>query len=944
MTLPEKARQLSIYDGTSFLTNGKVDSNKLSTYLSSNLGAGKFDSLGRNVDPSIVNIIQQAVVNSSKHNIGVIIAEECQHGVQGDHHTIFPSPYTIAATFDTELLEEIGKVIAAEARAGGISECWSPVCGLAREPRWGRSEEEMGEDPFLAGELASSMVSGMISGGNLTNDHSVAPLLKHYAAYSLPQGGHNAAPTFIGRRQLQEMYLPPFRKAVQAGAQGIMSSYNEIDGVPTSADSWLMIEKLRQDFGFDGYVASDFGAISGLGPSRHSVAVNDTDSVRMFISSGGSMDGHDFGDKYEQYIVALVQNGTMSMKTLDVAVANVLRVKTRLGLVAMKPSDINIDETLVSTRLGDNPKHVALGLRAARESIVLLNNDDNVLPLNIAPLTTIAVIGPNADVVRSGDYSAAGWAGGTPNGGGNINNDNMITIVEGLKTQRKNDGGTKTTVTYAVGTGINGGDANIPYWNAVQRHNLRVKKIFKPNAPSNPYKPNKMIPKYIPRGVNGLKAEYYDNIQLTGNPILTRRDAAINFHWFELGPDPTRLPSGTFSVRWSGILNADSNVQGALMNAMVCRGKNCPSVGGIPGGTSGARVWWNDTLIIDNWGQGKSKIQTNWSSISIPIDINQGEDVSLIVEYFQKSSDGNPCFALQWSLLSTTDGNTNNTNSETSIASAATLASSSSVAVVVLGGANNAFFSTSEGEGTDKASLSLPGYQMNLLKAVVEACKNTNVPVVVILVDGKPTAEPYIKDLPTVVAAFQGGQASGQAIAEVLVGKINPSGKLPVSFPLSSAVLPIWYNHKPSASRGGYCDTNGRSSVLWTFGHGLSYTKFNYSNLVLPTVPILSNGTLNVSCTVTNVGKVDGVAVAQLYVRHVAASVTTPVRMLKGFFRVFVQAGKSKTVTFPGIHVATELRVLGRNYQWRVESGELIVMVGDASDDTSLVGNVRVES
>ena len=102
------------------------------------------------------------------------------------------------------------------------------------------------------------------------------------------------------------MYLPPFRKAVQAGAQGIMSSYNEIDGVPTSADSWLMIEKLRQDFGFDGYVASDFGAISGLGPSRHSVAVNDTDSVRMFISSGGSMDGHDFGDKYEQYIVALL--------------------------------------------------------------------------------------------------------------------------------------------------------------------------------------------------------------------------------------------------------------------------------------------------------------------------------------------------------------------------------------------------------------------------------------------------------------------------------------------------------------------------------------------------------------------------------------------------------------------------------------------------------------
>ena len=157
--------------------------------------------------------MHRAVLSASRHGVGAIIAEECQHGVQGDWHTMFPSPYTLAATFNPALLERMGAVIGAEARAGGITECWSPVCGLAREPRWGRAEEEMGEDPFLAGELVAAMVRGMTGGKtgggtpagpkSLSGSSVVAPLLKTFAAYSVPEGGHNVGPTHMGRRELQ---------------------------------------------------------------------------------------------------------------------------------------------------------------------------------------------------------------------------------------------------------------------------------------------------------------------------------------------------------------------------------------------------------------------------------------------------------------------------------------------------------------------------------------------------------------------------------------------------------------------------------------------------------------------------------------------------------------------------------------------------------------------
>ena len=361
MTVAEKARQLVIEDVGTVLTNGLFDEAKAQAYLKG-VGAGKFDSYGRNVDPRLGNQIQKAILASSRHGIGGILSEECQHGVQGDWHTIFPSPYTIAATFDTELLGMIGSVIGAEARAGGTAECWSPVCGLAREPRWGRSEEEMGEDPFLAGSLAAAMVKGMTGAGRaspatLSDSTTVAPLLKHYAVYSVPESGRNAAPAHAGRREVREIFLPVFEKAVKAGAQGAMSSYNEVDGVPTTGDHWLLTEQLRDEFGFTGYVTSDFGAISGLTEGNHATAASDEEAVMQYITAGGSMNGHDFGDQYEVHAANLVSSGKMPMAALDKAAGNILRVKARLGLIpsAFPPATAAsalTDETLVQTNLG----------------------------------------------------------------------------------------------------------------------------------------------------------------------------------------------------------------------------------------------------------------------------------------------------------------------------------------------------------------------------------------------------------------------------------------------------------------------------------------------------------------------------------------------------------------------------------------------------------------
>ena len=788
----------------------------------------------------------------------------------------------------------------------------------------------------------------------LSDPTATAPMLKHYAVYSVPESGRNTAPAHMGRREVRSTFLPVFAKAVKAGAQGAMSSYNEVDGVPTTGDRWLLTDQLRGEFGFTGYVTSDFGAISGLGPNNHATASNDSECVRQYIEAGGAMNGHDFGDDYEKHVVELVTSGRMPEAALDVAVGNMLRVKTRLGLAdaaaAAPPQKEGrpawfTDESLVRTNLGDNPAHRAVATRAAQESVVLLSNTDGTtrgdatLPLSQDKVKRLLVVGPNADEVRAGDYSAAGWAGGAPNGGGNIDNVNMITILEGLKIALP-----EAHVTFALGCGLVdtsvGGE--LPFWSVIQRHSFTVGTGgFVPTAPSSPYQPDGVVPKTVPASAQGLKASYFPGTTPQGSPVLTRLDSAPNFHYFALGPDPTRMRNGTFSVVWEGLLTPDSTVKGALFNLGLGKSR---FNGKAPSGMGG-RLYLNGKLVVDAWKNGSS-------TQSGPVDLAWGKKIEVRIEYFQSSTDGNPSVALQWSLLPSSacspgsssspptsssgdsmEGSTDPSTDPISAVAADVAAGNYDAVVVAVGGANNDGSATTEGEGQDRAELSLPGRQLELLQAVFNATRNTDTKMVTVLVDGKPTAEPFLLSLPAVLAAFQGGQAQGTAVASIITGVVNPSGKLPVSFPVSADVLPVYYNHKPSAARGGWVDRP--SAVLWSFGHGLSYSSFNYSDIQVPQTPVAADGVARISCTVTNTGLVYGEEVAQLYIRDVVSSVTTPVKMLKGFERVPLESGQSRVVTF-NVDVATELRVLGRDFEWVVEPGVFHVMVGGSSDGAQL--------
>lgn len=304
MTVAEKARELDTTEGINFLTNGNIDLNKSVTYLAGK-GIGRIHDMYA-TDPAVTNAVQKAVTSASRFGIGAIMGEECTHGYQKDGHTMFPAPIGSAASFDTELLGEVGAAIGREARSFGTTECWSPIMGLAREPRWGRMNEEFGEDTLLASRLGASMISGMQNKGDLSNHSAVMSLMKHFALYSVPENGLNDAPARKGRREVESEYLPVFAAGVAAGAQGVMPSYNSIDGIPVAADKWLLTDILRTEWGFDGVAMGDFGAIGRLA-GAHKVAANNEDCVAQYLNAGGNQKGSDLG--IEAPVICLMKPG-----------------------------------------------------------------------------------------------------------------------------------------------------------------------------------------------------------------------------------------------------------------------------------------------------------------------------------------------------------------------------------------------------------------------------------------------------------------------------------------------------------------------------------------------------------------------------------------------------------------------------------------------------------
>ena len=351
----------------------------------------------------LTNAIQKFFIENTRLGIPVMFHEECLHGHAGINSTSFPQPIGLGATFNPELIESLYAMTAEETRARGAHQALTPVVDVARDPRWGRVEECFGEDPYLVAQLGMAAVRGFQGDGSFNDKKHVIATLKHFAAHGQPESGINCAPANISLRLLREIFLYPFKEAIQkAGAISVMASYNEIDGVPSHASQWLLRDVLRKEWGFKGYVVSDYYAIWELSyrPDTHGhfVAKDKKEACVLAVQAGVNIDFPE-PDCY-LHLVELVRKGTLKESQLDELVAPMLFWKFKMGL--FDEPYVNPDE---AERIVGCETNRRLALQAARETITLLKNTDNLVPLNPSKIKSIAVIGPNADRELLGGYS-----------------------------------------------------------------------------------------------------------------------------------------------------------------------------------------------------------------------------------------------------------------------------------------------------------------------------------------------------------------------------------------------------------------------------------------------------------------------------------------------------------------------------------------------------------
>ena len=388
-------------------------------------------SLENGLNPELAakagNALQKYVIEHTRLGIPLFLAEEAPHGHMAIGTTVFPTGFGMAATWNPALIEKTGEVIGQEIRLQGGHISYGPVLDLAREPRWSRVEETMGEDPVLAGELGAAMVKGL-GGGILSKPYSTIATLKHFIGYGTTEAGQNGGITIAGARELQESFLPPFKKAINAGALSVMTSYNSLDGIPSTCSKALLTDLLRTQWGFNGFVVSDLYSIDGI-DGTHRVAETKQQAGVMALKAGVDAD---LGALAFGRLEDAVQKGMVTEAEIDVAVKRILKMKFEMGLFEHPYVDAAQAKQLVRS---DNNKAVAL--QVAREVITLLKNQNHVLPLS--KNKKVLVCGPNADNVYNmlGDYTA-------PQEDGNVK-----TILAGIRSKLP-----ASQVTYVKGCAV----------------------------------------------------------------------------------------------------------------------------------------------------------------------------------------------------------------------------------------------------------------------------------------------------------------------------------------------------------------------------------------------------------------------------------------------------------------------------------------------------------
>jgi beta-glucosidase len=669
MTLKEKLEQIQLLPD--FLVTEAEVRNGLGSILSV-------------TDPVRIRELQRIAVEESRLKIPMLFAFDTIHGFR----TIFPIPLGAGASFDPQVAFDDHRYGARESAVVGLKQTYAPMVDVSHEPRWGRIAEAAGEDPYLNSVLAAARVKA-IQGTDYSAPDKLVASPKHFAAYGQPESGRDYNTTDLSEQRLRNLYLPPFKAAIDAGADTAMCSFNALNGVPACGNDYLMNRILKGEWNFDGFVESDWTAVAELracppktpnvGECGHGVAADGPAAAALALNSG--VDSEMTSTLIRDFGAQLLAQGRISMQRINDAVRRILRVKFRAGLFENPYAPVAPDKAEAEML---KPDAVAAARKAASRSMVLLQNNGGILPLD--PSKKTAVIGPLAK--NQHDMLGPWWGAGRDT--------DAVSIFDGINQQSPG-------ATYAEGCKL-----------------------------SNTEPPH---------------------------------------------TDP----------------------------------EGCGSDAGF--------------------------------------------------------------------------------------AEAVAVAEAADQVVLALGETREM-----SGEAASRSTLDLPGRQEELLRAI----KATGKPVAVVLLNGRPLAlENVVDDAPAILEAWFPGVQAGPAVADVLFGKVNPGGKLPVSFPRRLGQVPIYYNHEPT---GRPCNPDQKynsrhrdipsCSPLFVFGHGLSYTTFEVSNLRLSSSTVSKNRSLQASVTVANTGSRKGDEVVQLYLHDPVASISQPIRRLRGFERVTLDPGQARTVSF----------------------------------------------
>lgn len=736
------------------------------------------------------------------------------------HSTLYPASMLSAATWNRDLLYRLGRSLGDDARARGVGILLGPGVNIYRSPLCGRNYEYFGEDPYLTGEAALAYIKGVQSRG-------VIATIKHFAGNNQEWSRHHVS-SEIDERTLFEIYFPAFHKAVTKGNVGaVMDSYNLLNGVHSTENAWLNKEVLRRRWGFNGIIVSDWTSVYST-----IAAANNGLDLEMPKGKNFTIDK----------IKAAIEAGTIDERTIDEKVRHVLQTVMAFGIFDREQKESSLPL--------DNPKSAETALELAREGIVMLKNDGNILPLR----GTVALVGPNATVITSGG------------GSGNVVPFSSTPVSKALAGMKP-----KTI--------------------------MLTDDVIYEDISDRVYTDSTMSSR-------GFKGEYFKNKELKGTPDVTRTDKSVDFDW-QYGAPIDGFPEDKFSARWSGCYTPEADETLKL----------------YIGGDDGYRIKVNGKTIAGDWGNH------SYSFREIALRLKGGERNDIVVEYFDNISSANIKVSLK---------RLNEEKLEKGVRKADN--------VVYCAGFNSSI----EGEGFDRP-FSLPQYQCEMIERL--AGINGNM-VVVVNAGGGIAFKPWIDKVKGVLMAWYLGQEGGQAVAEILRGKLSPSGKLPISIEERVEDNPCYENYHENMQGRELRSVEYREGVfvgyrgydktgvkpLFPFGFGLSYSTFEYSGLELEKT---GDCEVKVSFNVKNTGRMEAKEVAEVYVSDPQSRVKRPLKELKGFEKVSLRPGETRRVeltldreAFAYYDVMEERFV--------VEPGTFTVSVGGSSADLPLRKDIEL--